>query len=324
MPVLTTPEQVLVRVLAVAPNPSDFKMVKYSPQATTKIAIGCDFCGIVEESRQEDKFPKGTRVAGAKFPYGTSTSGAFSDWLVADTRQLLRIPDAFDDLEGAAIGGICWGTCVVALFADAEGLCLPGSLTKPANKSYPVLVYGAVTATGTMACQMLKLAGHTPIAVTSAASASLACTYGAVGSALYTSRTCVEDIRSFIPKGAVIRHALDCIINTESAAACFAAIGRAGGRYACLESLQDEWRTRRAVYVKEVMGFEGFGFEVALGDSIYSRKANRELFLEGCFWTNEMQASLDAGLIKPHPSWGWLRKVTGRIGPKEDICIYLN
>ncbi|KAH8195538.1 hypothetical protein TruAng_010298 [Truncatella angustata] len=310
VPTLTSANQVLVRVLAVALNPSDFKMIKYFPRPGTNIPIGCDFCGVVEDKRGDSvlaSFPKGTRVAGTEFPYGTMVGGSFAQWLVADASQLLRVPNRLTDLEGAAIGGLCWGTSVVALFGDPDALCLPGSLTQPAEKSYPVLVYGAATATGTMACQMLKLAGHTPIAVTSVESAPLAVAYGAVGSAPYTSPACAATIRTMAPNGDPIRHALDCITTPESAALCFAAIGRAGGRYACLEGFKDEWRTRRAVRTKEVMGFEGFGHKVALGDNTYSRDQNLQLYSQGRYWSSEMQASLDQGLIKPHP----MREVHG-------------
>lgn len=124
--------------------------------------------------------------------------------------------------------------------------------------------------------------------------------YGAVGNAPYTSPSCVETVKS-LANGVPIRHALDCITTPESVAICFDAIGRAGGRYACLEKLEDAWRTRRAVRTKEVMGFEGFGHRVSLGDETYSRGANEELKSGGSFWWSEMQASLDQSLIKPHP-----------------------
>lgn len=182
MPILSSPGQVFVRVLAVALNPSDFKMIKYFPQPGTNLPAGCDFCGVIEDvySSPESNGTRassplqGTRVIGSKFPYGATEhagagAGAFAEYLVADSSQLIAIPDSMDELQGAAIGGLCWGTCVVALFADAEGLRLPfpESLTEDENaegaeprsrsKSYPVLVYGAATATGTMACQMLRL-----------------------------------------------------------------------------------------------------------------------------------------------------------------------
>ena len=115
-------------------------------------------------------------------------------------------------------------------------------------------------------------------------------------------------IRSLTPGGTPIRHVLDCITSPESVAICFAAMGRAGGRYACLEGLKDEWRTRRAIRTKEVMGFEGFGHRVALGANTYSREANMELYGHGNEWAAEMQAAVNQGLIKPHP----VRQVAGQ------------
>ena len=144
--------------------------------------------------------------------------------------------------------------------------------------------------------------------MTSTASASLAIEYGAVGTAAYTSPTCVERIKE-LADGAPIRHALDCITSAESSAACFAAIARTGGRYACLEELDETWRTRRVIRVKEVMGFEGLGRTVDLGPqaSTYSRSANQALYEICARWTIELQELLGKGLIRPHP----IREVEG-------------
>ena len=148
--------------------------------------------------------------------------------------------------------------------------------------------------------------GYSPIAVTSTTSAALAIKYGAVGTAAYTSPTCTETIRS-LANQKPIRRAMDCITSAESAATCFASMARTGGRYACLEGVDDSVRTRRAVRTKEVMGYEGLGLRIDLGDTPYSREANRELFDVTVRFTGEMQALLDKNLIRPHP----VRRVQG-------------
>lgn len=135
---------------------------------------GCDFCGIIVDSGPDaaaDGFIKpGTRVCGAVFPYGAPDdmgeelrSGAFSQWVVADTRLLLRVPDSWSDTEGAALGGVGWGTVGLAV-SDPNALGLEGTPSRPAKvvddktgDREPVLIYGGATATGTMACQLLKL-----------------------------------------------------------------------------------------------------------------------------------------------------------------------
>lgn len=119
---------------------------------------GCDFCGIVEAGGDKCKFKPGTRVSGAVFPYKPDEplSGSFAEWLVADSRLLLNIPPGWDDLQGAALGGVGWSTVCLAL-SHPEALALEGLPSKPIEKPVPVLVYGGASATGTMATQCLKL-----------------------------------------------------------------------------------------------------------------------------------------------------------------------
>lgn len=148
--------------------------------------------------------------------------------------------------------------------------------------------------------------GYLPIAVTSTKSEPLAMSFGAIGTAAYTSPTCVETIKSLA--GGPIRLALDCITNPESVATCFAAMARTGGRYACLEGLEESWRTRRTIRTKVVMGFEGLGIPIDLGPTEYSREANQELFDVTVQWTKEVQSVFDAGKLKPHP----IREVPGQ------------
>ncbi|RYP18464.1 hypothetical protein DL765_003918 [Monosporascus sp. GIB2] len=309
VPSLPSRFHVLVRVLAVALNPNDHKMITHFPMPGN--IAGCDFCGVIEtvaaESGAALAFPMGTRVCGALFPYRPNDkhNGSFAQYVAADSRLLLKVPSYWSDLQAAALGGVGWSTLCLA-FSDPEALSLQGTPSKPVEKKVPILVYGGATATGTLACQLLALSGYTPIAVTSAASEALAVEYGAAGTAQYTSPTCSETIRSLVKEP--IRHALDCITDAESAAICFRAISRGGGRYACLEGFPEAWRTRRAIKVKEVMGFEILGVDVHLGDTTYTRSASEELFNIGKHWASEMQSLLNAGLVKTHP----IREVQGQ------------
>ncbi|KAK3369705.1 putative zinc binding dehydrogenase [Lasiosphaeria ovina] len=318
VPALSSDYDVLVGVRAVALNPTDFKMVRNFP-APGK-TMGCDFCGTVVEAGAQAVHDRGTRVCGAVFPYSQAdddaesdaSTGAFAQFVVADSRLLLRVPDDWDDLRGAALGGIGWATAGLAM-SDQEALALPGfpSEPVPAEEREPVLVYGGATATGTVACQLLSLSGYAPIAVTSTHSAAVATEYGAAGTVAYSSPNCVQSLKTLA--AAPIRHALDCITTAETVATCFAALARAGGRYACLEGVHDSWRTRRAVRVKEVMGFEGLGRAVRLGDkgsATYSRDANPVLFSLCARWTDELQKLLDAGRLKNHP----IREIEGQWG----------
>lgn len=321
VPPLTSSHDVLVRVLAVALNPTDHKMPTHFPCPGNR--VGCDFCGVIvqvgNEASTDGFMGPGTRVCGGLFPYGrpqhdVPDCGAFAQFVIADSRLLIRVPDTWSDLEGAVLGGIGWTTAALAISAS-DALGLPGLPSHPApklknNQPTPVLVYGAATATGTMACQLLRLSGYAPIAIASKQSAGLAMVYGAQATAAYTSPTCAQDIKDALTTIGIvepIRYAIDCITTRESAQLCFAALHRTGGRYACLEGLPDEWRTRRAVHVKEIMAFEGHGRDMIVDDPTYSRKASPVLFELCERWAVEVQNLVDAGRLKSHP----LREVEG-------------
>ncbi|KAK2758734.1 hypothetical protein FQN54_003424 [Arachnomyces sp. PD_36] len=130
--------------------------------------------------------------------------------------------------------------------------------------------------------------------------------FGAVGTAAYTSPTCVETIKSLA--GGPIRLALDRITNSESVATCFAAMARTGGRHACLKGVGESWRSRRAIETKVVMGFEGLGIPIDIGPTEYSRGVNQGLFEVAVRWAEEVQSALDAGRLKAHP----VREVAGQ------------
>lgn len=146
---------VLVRVLAVALNPNDHKMMTHFNMPGNP--AGCDFCGIVEEATESSRFGVGTRVSGALFPYNPDNpdNGAFSQWIVVDSRLLVKVPENWTDFQAASLG-VGWSTLSLS-FSDPNALGLEGFPSSPTEKNQPVLVYGAATATGTMACQLLNM-----------------------------------------------------------------------------------------------------------------------------------------------------------------------
>ena len=155
VPGLVSPYHVLVRVLTVALNPNDHKMMlHFSMEGNVG---GCDFCGLVDVAGESTVHAVGTRVCGAAFPYKPGdTGGSFAQYLAVDSRLLVRVPVSWDDLQGAAFGGVGWSTLSMA-FSDPDALALSGTPDRPAEKRQSVLVYGAATATGTLACQLLSL-----------------------------------------------------------------------------------------------------------------------------------------------------------------------
>lgn len=167
VPKVPSEHHVLVRILAVALNPNDHKMITHFNMPGS--IAGCDFCGIVAVEAGEINnnhrassvavsFPTGTRVCGALFPYNPvdPDNGSFAQFCVVDARLLVKVPDSWNDLEAASLG-VGWSTVSLA-FSDPNALGLEGLPTKPAHQSKDhVLVYGGATASGTLACQLLSL-----------------------------------------------------------------------------------------------------------------------------------------------------------------------
>jgi NADPH:quinone reductase-like Zn-dependent oxidoreductase len=86
--------------------------------------------------------------------------------------------------------------------------------------------------------------------------------YGADEAFDYKSPTCVDDIRAYTNKS--LRHVLDTITEAKSMKICYACIGRAGGRYTCLEMYPDFGHTRKTVKPEMVMGLAISGRQIAL------------------------------------------------------------
>lgn len=156
----TPPGHVLVRVLAVALNPNDFKMPTYMPDPGA--TAGCDYCGVVVAASPADgshNYKEGDRICGSVFAYNPARrlDGVFAQFAIVDARLALRVPKSWTDAQAAALGGIGWTTAALALWGH-EMLALKGRPSRAVTgaESEPVLVYGGATASGTMALQLLK------------------------------------------------------------------------------------------------------------------------------------------------------------------------
>ena len=147
------PGTVLCKVHAVALNPVDAKMVDYSPFPGA--VGGSDFAGkVVEVGEGVTKFQRGDRVFAMLFGLNPldKTSGAFTQYTLAQADLACKIPDWMSYAEGSTFG-VGVATAGMALFQKLK-LPLPG--TTRMKKPFPVLVNGGATATGSIAIQLLK------------------------------------------------------------------------------------------------------------------------------------------------------------------------
>lgn len=320
-------DELLIRVEAVAINPCDWKMPARFPAPGS--SVGSDFAGTVVAVGSETiatglGFCVGDRVASAVHGAnpGDPTTGSFADYVCCVAALAWKLPSDMSWSDAAAIGGCGIGTAGLALFAsetmgldfgikqNVAALQTAGpdrAATTPTTvsaKSPFVLVYGGSTATGTMAIQLLKIAGFRVLTACSATSFDLVQRYGAEAAFDYRSPTCAADIKARTRGG--LRYALDIISDTRSVATCEAAIGRGGGRYVGLEALPDDVTSgktglrTRSVRWTWVLGVSLIGRGEALEEP-YRFGFSQERRDWGAHWFKEVQQLVDGGYLKPHP-----------------------
>ncbi|KAI1638953.1 zinc-binding dehydrogenase [Biscogniauxia mediterranea] len=289
------PGTLLIKTAAVALNPSDYKMGSAFPSPGA--LIGMDFAGhVVKLDTTRPDLNIGDAVCG--LVHGSNPAdhegGSFAEYVLVPADLVLKVPEGFP-LEQAATLGTAVFTACASLWGSLKITVSPDD---PAKEPFPVLIYGASTASGTMATQLVRLSGLDPIVTCSSKNFDLVKAYGAQAVFDYTSPDVAREIRSYT-KGR-LRHALDCITCQESTTCCFNAIGRPGGRYACLEACPAEWKTRDAVKAEFVMSLEVFGKEVKLGGE-YGRPADPEKHDMATEFVKVFQRLFNEGSIKPHP-----------------------
>jgi NADPH:quinone reductase-like Zn-dependent oxidoreductase len=148
-----SPSDLLIKVVAVALNPTDWKHIEAGSPST----VGCDFAGIVEEVGDAVTRPlkKGDRVWGSV--HGANKlkpdNGAFAEYLVAKSTLIMKMPkDA--SFEEAATGGVAVITVGQGLYQQWDEVPWPD---KPMKRRVPLLIWGGSSATGAIGIQFAKL-----------------------------------------------------------------------------------------------------------------------------------------------------------------------
>ncbi|KAI1176172.1 putative alcohol dehydrogenase [Nemania sp. FL0916] len=210
-------EWVLVKVKAVALNPTDWKHIEYGA-ADIGCRVGCDYAGIVEEvGSKVTNFQKGDRITG--WIHGSNRanheSGAFAEYAIAKACVQRKIPDNLSFEEAATMG--------VAIMTVGQGmynllkLPLPN---EPTREPFPLLIYGGSTATGMAGIQFAKLSGLTVITTCSPRNFELVKSLGADEAFDYNSPTCSADIKRWTDNK--LKYAWDC--TGDGAGICAAAM----------------------------------------------------------------------------------------------------
>lgn len=150
-------DYVLIKTVAVALNPTDWKHVAFGLAAEEGL-LGCDFAGIVQEvgPKVTRAWKKGDRVLGVAHGgnYLQPEDGAFAEYIVAKGNVLMKMPDEGLSFEDAATLSLGVTTVAQGLYQKALKMNLPSD---PVRDKTFVLIYGGSSATGALGVQYAKL-----------------------------------------------------------------------------------------------------------------------------------------------------------------------
>lgn len=153
VPTLPSPEWVLIKTVAVALNPTDWKHVEYVKVPAT---VGCDFAGVIEEvgTGVTKPFKKGDRVY--SMVHGSNSlrpdGGAFGEYVITKGDLVMKIPDRLSFEEAATLG--------VGIVTVGQGMYQEMPLpwpTEPLKEKKKILIYGGSSTMGAMGIQFAKL-----------------------------------------------------------------------------------------------------------------------------------------------------------------------
>ncbi|KAF5565082.1 TOXD [Fusarium phyllophilum] len=223
-----TPNEILVKVKAVALNPTDFKHLDIiSPPNSI---IGCDYAGVVHQigDSVKDKWKIGDRVAGAVHGGLYPDKGAFAEYLKIDADLAFKVPEHISDTEATTYGV----SAVTAMLVLNVHHGLPFIDTKPVSpKNEAIFIYAGSTSAGLYHIQLAKAAGYTVVTTASPRSTQLVKQYGADAVFDYNSPSVAEDIIKEYPK---ITKAVDCFSEGKSTSICAAVLAPSGGKVVTL------------------------------------------------------------------------------------------
>ncbi|CAK7226759.1 hypothetical protein SEUCBS140593_006350 [Sporothrix eucalyptigena] len=303
------PNQVLVKPVAVALNPTDWRHLAYE-RAKPGCIVGCDYAGVVVSAGAEARdtagnpWKEGDKIFGCA--HGSNLvnpdDGVFTEYAVVTGDIQMRLSEATEKsirFEGAATLGLGAITVGQGLFQKSLKLELPDPSTaaNPPSRDTPVLIYGGSTATGALGIQYARRAGYTVITTCSPANVAYVKSLGADYAVDYHSPDAGQQIREYT--GNRLYHAFDTVSVAQSAHICADALStNVQPKTPVYGSLLPVKFPRSDVQSTYTVMHTVFGKAFQFGQT--EMPASAEDFAFGRKFFALTQALVEKGLIKPH------------------------
>ncbi|KAH9846081.1 GroES-like protein [Lenzites betulinus] len=219
-------DDVLVKTVSVAQNPTDWKHV-YGPRGVVGSIVGCDFSGYVVKTGKNVVTPKvGDHVAGFVHGAAFPDEGAFAEYVKTPANLVFTVPrDTLTHDEAATLGCAFW-TAAQALFHPTRlGLVEPPA---KASGNEWVFVYGGSSAVGHFTIQLARIAGYKVVTTASPRNFDLVKSLGADAVFDYHDDDVVTKIKE--ATGDSVAYAVDAISLAASQRISAEVIAPTGGK----------------------------------------------------------------------------------------------
>ncbi|VDB90623.1 unnamed protein product [Peniophora sp. CBMAI 1063] len=286
--------EVLVKVVAAALNPTDWKTAKIHTKPGS--VSGCDFAGIVEELGPGAAGVKvGDRVA-TFVAGGRSPNGAYAEYVAAKAHFLIHLPDSWTFEQGAQLG--------IAIYTTFQTLYQSHDLPTPlavTSESTPLLVYGASSAVGLYVLQVAKAAGLKTYALCSPKNFDLVKAFGADETFDRNDPEASNKIKT--ASDGKIQVAVDTISEHDSVKTIVNALSSEGGKVATILPYADKDRA--------VLGSK-YTAEFSLAyDLIVDRPNAPSRLGDAAGYAKLATQLLASGKVKPTPIRVWEKGLEG-------------
>ena len=223
-----TSNEILVKVKAVALNPTDFKHLDViSPPHSI---ICCDYAGVVQKvgDAASKSWKVGDRVAGAVHGGLYPDKGSFAEYLKTEADLAFKIPDSVSDTD-ATTYGVSAVTAMLDLHVRHGLPMIDEKAHAPTNEA--IFIYAGSTSAGLYHIEYAKAVGYTVVTTASPHSFDLVKKYGADAVYDYKSENVAEQIVKDYPS---ITKAVDCFSEGKSTSVCADVVKPKGGKVVTL------------------------------------------------------------------------------------------
>ncbi|KAH7142193.1 chaperonin 10-like protein [Dactylonectria macrodidyma] len=290
---------ILVRPVAVALNPTDWRHIDYR-RAKDNCILGCDYAGVVEAvGRTVNKtWKRGDRIFGCA--HGANLvnpdDGVFGEFATVIGDLQMRVPESLSFEQSATLG---LGSLTVGqgLFQKSLRLDLPVvAANEVEKKNIPVLIYGGTSSTGALGIQYAKQSGYTVVTACSPEDFGYVKSLGADFAVDYKDVEAGEKIRQYTNNE--LRYAWDTISIDSSAQICATALTTDSSLKPIYGNLLPVQSPRKDVSTITTVMHTAFGREFMFGK--VHMPASREDFEFAKTFSRITEKLLAQGRLRPH------------------------